>query len=86
MGDGVLLDGRTLYVVQNRINQVAVITVDSALTAGTRVTRFTDTRFDVPTTVDDFGRRLYFVNARFGTADPGNAAYQVLQVRKPHGR
>lgn len=85
-GDGILLDGRTLYVVQNRTNRIAVIAVDASLTAGRVVTRIADPRFDVPTTVDDLGRRLYAVNARFGTPSPGSAAYQVLQLRKPRGR
>ena len=86
MGDGILLDGRTLYVIQNRANRVAVIAVDRALTSGRVLRRLTDTRFDVPTTLDDFGRRLYLVNARFGTPNPGSAEYHVLQIRKPRGR
>jgi sugar lactone lactonase YvrE len=85
-GDGVLLDGRTLYVIQNRMNRVAVIAVDSRLTSGRVLTRLTDPRFDVPTTLDEFGRRLYAVNARFGTPSPASAEYQVLQLRKPRGR
>ena len=87
MGDGILLDGRTLYVIQNRLNQLAVLAVDRALTSGRVVQRITDPeRFDVPTTLDEFGRRLYLVNARFGTSNPASAPYQVLQVRKPRGR
>jgi len=85
-GDGILLDGRTLYVVQNQTNRVAVIAVNASLTSGRVVTRIADSRFDVPTTIDDFGRRLYVVNARFGTPSPATAEYQVLQLRKPHGR
>ena len=86
MGDGILLDRRTLYVIQNRLNRVAVIAVDTALTSGRVVTRLSDTRFDVPTTLDDLGRRLYLVNARFGTPGASTAEYQVLQIRKPRGR
>ena len=33
-GDGLLLSGRTLFVVQNRLNQVAVVRLNSAGTAG----------------------------------------------------
>jgi sugar lactone lactonase YvrE len=83
MGDGILLDGKTLYVVQNRINTVAVIDLAADLASGTVRTRLTDPDFKVPTTIDDFGRRLYAVNARFGVADPGEAEYQVVQLRKP---
>jgi sugar lactone lactonase YvrE len=83
-GDGLLLDGRTLYVVQNQLNQIAVIRVNSSLTSGRVVTRITDPRFAVPTTIDDLGRRLYAVNARFGSP-PATTDYQVVQVRKPTG-
>ena len=56
------------------------------LGSGRVVTRLTDPNFSVPTTIDDLGRRLYAVNARFGVANPGSAEYQVVQLRKPRGR
>lgn len=83
-GDGLLLDGRTLYVVQNQLNRIAVIRVNASLTSGHVVTRIADARFAVPTTVDDLGRRLYAVNARFGSP-PATTDYQIVQVRKPNG-
>lgn len=81
-GDGILLDGRRLYVVQNQQNRIAVIDLNPALTSGRVITRITDSRFAVPTTIDDLGRRLYAVNARFGSP-PATTDYQVIQVRKP---
>jgi len=81
-GDGILLDGKTLYVVQNQLNRIAVIRVNSSLTSGRVTTRIADSRFAVPTTIDDLGRRLYAVNARFGSP-PATTDYQVIQVRKP---
>ena len=80
-GDGILLDGgRTLYVVQNRANKIAVIRLDRGLTSGTIVHYITDPEnFDVPTTIDDFGKWLYAVNARFGTTEND---YWITQVRK----
>jgi hypothetical protein len=81
-GDGILLDGKTLYVVQNRNNLIAVIAVNSRLTSGRVLTRLSDPRFDVPTTVDDFGRWLYAVNARFGTPSPSTARYDIVRVPK----
>jgi sugar lactone lactonase YvrE len=83
-GDGILLDGKTLYVVQNQLNRIAAIRVNATLTSGRVVTRITDGRFAVPTTIDDLGRRLYAVNARFGSP-PATTDYQVVQVRKPNG-
>jgi sugar lactone lactonase YvrE len=83
-GDGILLDGRRLYVVQNQLNLVAVISLRPGLLSGRVLTRLSDPDFSVPTTIDDFGTRLYAVNARFGIPDPDTAAYQVVQLRKPH--
>ena len=83
-GDGLLLNRQTLYVVQNQLNQIAVIRLNATLTTGRVVTHITDSRFAIPTTIDDLGRRLYAVNARFGSP-PATTAYQVVQVRKPRG-
>jgi sugar lactone lactonase YvrE len=83
-GDGILLDGRRLYVVQNRSNLVAVISLRPGLLSGSVLTRLSNPNFSVPTTIDDLGKRLYAVNARFGIPNPDVAAYQVVQLRKPH--
>jgi sugar lactone lactonase YvrE len=85
-GDGILLAGKTLYVVQNQLNRVAVIALSPNLASGRVVTRLTDPNLAVPTTIDDLGRRLYAVNARFGAPNPGSAEYQVVQLAKPKGR
>jgi sugar lactone lactonase YvrE len=85
-GDGILLTGKTLYVVQNQLNRVAVISLAADLASGRVVTRLADADFAVPTTIDDHGRRLYAVNARFGTPSPSTAEYQVVQLAKPRGR
>lgn len=85
-GDGILLDGKTLYVVQNRLNRVAVIKLHRGkLSSGTIVAHLTHPALDVPTTIDEQGRRLYVVNARFGTPNPGSAEYSVVQLRKWSG-
>jgi sugar lactone lactonase YvrE len=81
-GDGILLDVKTLYVVQNENNAVAVIALSNDLSSGVVRTRLTDSDFSVPTTIDDLGKRLYAVNARFGVANPETATYQVVQLRK----
>jgi sugar lactone lactonase YvrE len=82
-GDGILLTGKTLYVVQNQLNRVAVIRLSSNLGSGQVLTRLADPDFAVPTTIDDHGRRLYAVNARFGIMNPGAAEFQVVQLSKP---
>jgi sugar lactone lactonase YvrE len=81
-GDGILLDGRTLYVVQNRDNRIRVIALSANLRSGRIVRTITHPTFDVPTTIDDLGRRLYAVNARFGTAPGPTTDYWLTQVRK----
>jgi sugar lactone lactonase YvrE len=82
-GDGILLQGQTLYVVQNQTNQLAVVTLSADLTTGTVIRRVTNAAFDVPTTVAATDGSLYLVNARFGVADPGNAAYSAVRIDKP---
>jgi sugar lactone lactonase YvrE len=81
-GDGILLHGRTLYVVQNRLNKVAVVTLDRGLTQGSVTREITDSDLDVPTTIDRFGKWLYAVNARFGTASGPDATYKVVQLER----
>jgi sugar lactone lactonase YvrE len=82
-GDGLHLDGRTLYVVQNRSNSVAVIRLNRTLTEGIVTMEITDEdNFDVPTTIDEFGKRLYAVNARFTTPPTPGTDYWVSQFRK----
>ena len=49
--------------------------------SGTVTRLIVDPDFDVPTTIDRFGRRLYAVNARFGTATGADATYEVVHVR-----
>jgi sugar lactone lactonase YvrE len=81
-GDGILLDGRTLYVVRNTLNQIVEIELSPDLSSGTVVDTITSPGFDVPTTIDAFGDRLYAVNARFSTTPEEDTPYWVTQVRK----
>lgn len=80
-GDGLLLRGRTLFVVRNRLNLIAVVRLTRSLGSGRVVAELTDPDLDVPTTVTFTAGRLYAVNARFGTApDPATARYDVVRV------
>ncbi len=45
----------------------------------------TDPDFDVPTTIDEFGKRLYAVNARFTTPPTATTPYWLAQFRKVRG-
>lgn len=79
-GDGILLRGHTLYVVQNQLNQVAVIRLNGDFTTGSIVNVLTSPLFRVPTTIAGFGKRLYVVNARFGTTPAPDTDYDVVRV------
>ena len=81
-GDGILLDGKTLYVVRNQLNQIAVIALSGDLASGQIIDTISDPAFRIPTTVDEFGNRLYAVNARFGTPNANLIEYEVVQVSK----
>ncbi|WP_173526827.1 NHL repeat-containing protein [Nonomuraea antri] len=79
-GDGLLLSGRTLYAVQNRLNTVAVVKLSRDGSSGRVVDRRTDPRFDVPTTVAKFAGRLYLPNARFTTPPGPDTPYSVVAI------
>ena len=79
-GDGILLEGATLYVVQNQLNRVAVVELAPDLGSGTVAGYLTDPDLDVPTTIARFGDSLYAVNARFGVPDPETAEYRVIRL------
>jgi sugar lactone lactonase YvrE len=79
-GDGLLLAGRVLFVVQNRLNQIAVVALSRSLDRGRVVAELTDPDLDVPTTIAFQDGHLYAVNARFGTTDPQPARYDIVRV------
>jgi hypothetical protein len=81
-GDGILLDGRTLYVVRNSDNEIAVVELEPGAERGEIVDTITDPEFDVPTTIAEFGNDLYAVNARFGTTPEPTTEYSVVRVPK----
>lgn len=79
-GDGLLLKGRMLYIVRNQDNQIAVVWLSHRFDSGRLIRTITDPALDVPTTVDDFGRSLYVVNARFTTPPTPDTEYSVVRV------
>lgn len=81
-GDGLLMRGRTLYAIQNRLNTVAVLRMSADGTSGRVVQRVTDPRFDVPTTVAEYGNRLYLPNARFGAVPPATT-FTAVAIPRP---
>jgi len=81
-GDGILLQGKTLYVLRNQLNQIAVIRLSPDLSSGSLIDTISDDNFDVPTTLALFGSRLYAVNARFGPPPTPTTEYSIVQVER----
>lgn len=83
-GDGLLIEGRTIYVVRGSgPAEVSVLTLErdgGGWLARWRGAR-TDPSLDVPSTATLAGGVLWAVNARFGVADPGTAEYWVTPLR-----
>lgn len=90
-GDGMLRHGRTLYVVRNSLNEVAVLRLSRTGLSGRLVRTITaddlgpGASFDVPTTVARFGSHLYLPNARFSTPPTATTDYWVTKVRAKAG-
>lgn len=80
-GDGILLRGRTLYVVRNRNGQIAVVRLTRRLTAGRIVRTITDPTFEDPTTVAFLRGRLLLPNAEFFRAPTPPFTVSEVPVR-----
>ena len=82
-GDGLVLDGRTLYHVrgsgQAEVSALQHVPVGSAWAAKWRGAR-SDETLDVPSTATLAGGWLWAVNARFGVASPESASYWVTRL------
>jgi len=79
-GDGILLLGHTLYVVQNFVNQIAVVNLNSTFTSGQITNVLTDPGLDVPTSIDHHGSAIYVVNARFTTPPTPTTPYTIVKL------
>ncbi|MEU5952244.1 superoxide dismutase [Streptomyces sp. NPDC047525] len=79
-GDGLLRIGRTLYVVQNRLNLISVFDLDAGARTATLRRTITDPRFDIPTTAARWGDRLYLANARFTSPQEPGTTFNAVAV------
>ena len=87
--DGLVLQGKTLYVVQPDINQISVVELSSDYMSGEVVRVIVHPEFKIPSTATLFGSRLYAVNARFDVSippivggDPSGIEFDVIGVPK----
>ena len=83
-GDGLVLQGRTLYVVRNQQELIAEVRLDGKLRSAKLVGQTTSAAFQYPTTAALSGGRLLVVNSQFdqrgGTpVEP----FTVASVKRP---
>lgn len=64
-GDGLLLDGRTVYVVRNEQELIVPVELSGEYTRGEVGEPFTDSSFAFPTTIAKTDGRLLVVNSQF---------------------
>lgn len=81
-GDGIVLEGRTMYVVRNFLNQIDVIELAPDYASGEVVETLTSVDFRIPTTADVFGNGVYAVNARFDVTPAPTTEYEIVRVTK----
>jgi hypothetical protein len=64
-GDGLYMDGRTLYIMQNFAQKIAVVDLSDDLTQGTFIKNLVSDDFNIPTTITGFGNCIYAINTHF---------------------
>jgi hypothetical protein len=88
--DGLLLEGRRLYVVENRddpdpdaagVGVISVVKLARDLSSGRIAGTIESELFEVPTTIARSGGRKYVVNAKFGLPNP-DGSFEVVKVPK----
>jgi len=83
-GDGLLLDGRTLYVVRESPAQVVPVRLSEDLASGEVGEPFTDPSLRFPTTVAGYDERLLIVNSQLNTGKP-KLPFTVSDIPTPPG-
>jgi sugar lactone lactonase YvrE len=89
--DGILLDGKHLWVVENAENTLVKLQLSSDLRRAQVTASVRDPLFRFPTTVADYGCKLALVNARFdlglpppfGPGAPAGTDFDVVVLKKP---
>jgi Cu-Zn family superoxide dismutase len=83
-GDGLVLEGGTLYVVRNRDHEVAVVELADDLGSGTVVGRLRDDAFAFPTTAAAIEGALLVVNSQFDRMQGApQLPFSVVRTARP---
>jgi sugar lactone lactonase YvrE len=78
--DGLVLRGRTLYVIRNLTNVIAVVRMNAGYTAGVVQREITGPQLRSPATGDLLGSALYVVNGRFDVESTPSTDYDIVRV------
>lgn len=78
--DGLVLRGRTLYVIRNLTNVIAVVRMNAGFTAGAVQREITGPQLRSPATGDLLGSALYVVNGRFDVESTPDTDYDIVRV------
>ncbi|CAN5901473.1 hypothetical protein BH24DEI2_BH24DEI2_09810 [soil metagenome] len=81
-GDGILLDGDTLYVARNSFGEIAVIAMTPDLSEGTVTNTLTDDDLTYPTTIAKVDSSLLVVNSQFNNRGEGKAPVLPFTVSR----
>jgi hypothetical protein len=88
-GDGLYLEGRTLYILQNFSDKVAVVQLSGDLTRGDFIRNIpgegATNPLNIATTIIGFGNSLYAINTHFFDlifGDPASVQSEVVRLRK----
>ena len=79
-GDGLELNGRTLYVVRNQLNLVAVLRLSNDSRRARLVGEITSPDLAIPTTATKTLGALWVVNARFDTPPTPTTDYWITRL------
>ena len=78
--DGMVLIGRTLYVVQGLFDRVAIVRLSADFTTGVIEGAITNPALAFPSSIAAFGNVFYAVNARFDVPPEPGVEYQVVRL------
>ncbi|MEU7586034.1 superoxide dismutase [Micromonospora sp. NPDC049230] len=78
--DGLVLRGRTLYVIRNLSNVIAVVRLNAGYTAGAAQREITGPQLRSPATGDLLGSALYVVNGRFDVEPTPTTDFDIVRV------
>jgi hypothetical protein len=88
-GDGLYLDGRTLYIMRNFSNKVAVVQLSGDLSGGEFIKNIPGegeiNPLDIATSIIGFGNSIYAINTNFFELifdDTAEVQAEVVRLRK----